>query len=216
MRNLFICRIILLTVLNLVFVAASQAKGKGKEDSDISGKQVLMLGLADNVKSNYFPKVMISEETGIVENRIDSEYNAIIMENIRTSAKGGCKFIPVPAGETPVNKWMELIKVTGEGDACYSDVSQVPGEEYRNVLDTAGADYLLVLNQHYLKWQEVPMRTLFHIVSYTLFDKDKNEVYRGNGYFASMNLEQPGKLKKISEKTSSRIASAVTKTITNN
>ena len=40
------------------------------------------------------------------------------------------------------------------------------------------------------------LRTLFHIVSYTLFDKDKNEVYRGNNFFTCMNLENPDKLRK--------------------
>lgn len=207
MRTVFICRMILLTSLSFVF--ASQANGKGKEKNNLPEKHVLMLGLPDNVKSNYFPKVMISEETGIAKNMIDREYNAIIMENIMASAKDACIFTPISTDEVSVDKWMGLIKIHGEGDACYSDVSLVPNDEYRHALDMADAEFLLVLNQHYLKWQEKPMRTLFHIVSYTLFDKDKNEVYRGNGYFASMNLETPDRLRKISGKTSSRIAATV-------
>jgi len=208
MKNVFLRKLILMTTLSCLFVTILQAGGK--ENSSIPEKQVLMFGLADNVKSNYFPKVMITEETGIRADMIDKEYNAIIMENIMASANGACNFIPTSADtHAHLHKWCGLIKVNGDGDESYSDVSSVPIDEYRNALDMEGAEYLLVLNQHYLKWQDKPMRTLFHIVSYTLFDKDKNEVYRGNGYFTCMNLEHPDKLRKISGKTSSRIASTI-------
>ena len=209
MKNVFLCRLILLTTLSCVFVIASQAKEKG--NNNLSAKNVLMLGLTDNVKSNYFPKRMITNETGIKEDMICREYNAIIMENIMasTSSNGACMFIPASSAYN----WVNLIRVEGEGDESYSDVSSVPIDEYREALDMAGAEYLLVVNQHYLKWQEKPMRTLFHIVSYTLFDKDQNEVYRGNSYFTCMNLETPDKLRKTSSKTSSRIASTITNQI---
>jgi len=206
MKKLFLCRLMLLATLSCVFVIASQATEKG--NNNLSVKHVLMLGLSDNVKSNFY-KGRITEETGIEMNMIDKEYNAIIMENIMASSNGVYKFIPASAEETPVHRWTSLIKTNGEGDECYSDISLVPSDEYRNTLDMAEAEYLLVLNQHYLKWQERPMRTLFHVVSYTLFDKDKNEVYRGNSYFTSMNLEPPDKLRKTSSKTSSRIASTI-------
>ena len=209
MKKVFLRRLVLLTTLSCFFVTALQAKEREKESENLPRKHVLMLGLNDNVKSNYFSKLTITEETGVKDGMIDREYNAIIMENIMASANSSCIFTPVSAEEASVNKWMGLIKVNGEGDECYSDVSLVPNDEYRNVLDVAGAEYLLVLNQHYLKWQDKPMITLFHIVSYTLFDKEKNEVYRGNSYFTSMNIEKSDKLRKISGKTSSRIASSV-------
>ena len=64
-------------------------------------------------------------------------------------------------------------RLTGRARIAIPDLSAVPTEELQKVLDNADADYLLVLNQHYLKWQDQPLRTLFHIVSYTLFDKDE-------------------------------------------
>ena len=72
------------------------------------------------------------------------------------------------------------IKVNGESEDCYSDLSAVPTEELQKVLDNAGADYLLVLNQHYLKWQDQPLRTLFPYrpaIPYSI--KIKTRVYRG-------------------------------------
>ena len=209
MKNVFLSKVVLLAALGCIFVGNLQAKKK-ENDGHRNSNNVLMLGLNDNVKSNYFPKVMITEETGIMEDVIDREYNAIIMENIMASASGACKFIPTAADtHAHLHKLCSLIKVNGEGDESYSDLSPVPDDEYRKALDMADAEYLMVVNQHYLKWQEKPMRTLFHIVSYTLYDKDKNEVYRGNHYFTSMNLERPENIRKISRKASSRIASTI-------
>lgn len=206
MKHMFLCRLMLPAILSCILVTALQAKEKG--NSSLNEKYVLMLGLTDNVRSNYFSKITITEGMGVNENMIDKEYNAIIMENIMTSTNGAFKFIPA-CDETSASEWISMIRVEGEADKCYSDVSMVPNNEYRNALDMAGAEYLLVLNRHYLKWQDKPMLTLFHVVCYTLFDKDQNEVYRGNSHFTSMNLETPDKLRKLSEKTSSRIASTV-------
>lgn len=214
MRKLFNVQVIMMLLFALsVSVTASAKDTKKEEGSDYHAKQILIVGLHDNVKSNYFYNGMIAEETGMQADQIDREYNSIIAENIAAAAKkGNCKFIP--ATETLANgQVLNEIKVNGESEDSNSDLSAVPTEELQKVLNNAGADYLLVLNQHYLKWQEQPLRTLFHIVSYTLYDKDKKEIYRGNNYFTSMNLENSDKVRKISRKSTSKIASSIIKTL---
>ena len=194
MERLFKIRIFTVMFFLAVASIAANAKESKKEGDNYHAKQILIVGLHDNVKSNYF-------------------YNTIIAENIAASVKNGdCKFIPANATQV-TGQVLNEIKVNGESEDCYSDLSAVPTEELQKVLDNADADYLLVLNQHYLKWQDQPLRTLFHIVSYTLFDKDKNEVYRGNNFFTCMNLENPDKLRKSSRKSSSKIASTIIKTL---
>lgn len=187
--------------------------GKEGESTVPPAKQVLIVGLADNVKSNYFYNGMIAEETGLPEDSIAQEYNTIIADNIALESKNGrYRFIPAASAFVP-EPVLNEIEVKGESQDSYADLSAVPAEEIKSILDKAGADYLLVLNQHYLQWQERPLRTLFHIVSYSLFDPDKHEILRGNNYFTSMNLENPEKLRKISRKSTSKIASAVIKTL---
>ncbi len=186
-----------------------------KGASPASGKepvQILILGLKDNVKSNYYVKDMISEETGIWVDSIDLQFNHIIAHNIENfTDKSTCVFIRPDTERfaSICNK----ISVSGEGENSSSDLSHVSREDLQEVLDQADADYLLVLNQHYLKWQEEPMRTVFHIVSYTLYNKDKERVYSGNQYFTSMKLENADKIKQLSRKSATRIASAVAKVI---
>lgn len=213
MERLFKIRIFTVAFLLAVISMAATAKENKKEGGDYHAKQILILGLHDNVKSNYFYNGMIAEETGMRADSIDQTYNTIIAENIAASAKNGdCKFIPANSSLVSGEVLNEIL-VNGESENSYSDLSAVPSEELRKVLDRADADYLLVLNQHYLKWQDQPLRTLFHIISYSLFDKDKKEIFRGNHFFTCMNLENPDKLRKSSRKSSSKIASSIMKTL---
>ena len=199
-----------------VMTIAGNAKAGERENNNYHAKQILIVGLHDNVKSNYFYNGMIAEETGMKADSIDQTYNNIIAENIASAIKNSdCKFIPAQANQVS-GQVLNEIKVNGESEDCYSDLFGVSTDELQKVLDKADADYLLVLNQHYLKWQDQPLRTLFHIVSYTLFDKDKKEICRGNNFFTCMNLEKPDKLKKSSKKSSSKIASIIIKTLDEN
>lgn len=199
-----------------VMTIAGNAKAGERENNNYHAKQILIVGLHNNVKSNYFYNGMIAEETGMKADSIDQTYNNIIAENIASAIKNSdCKFIPAQANQVS-GQVLNEIKVNGESEDCYSDLSGVSTDELQKVLDKADADYLLVLNQHYLKWQDQPLRTLFHIVSYTLFDKDKKEICRGNNFFTCMNLEKPDKLKKSSKKSSSKIASSIIKTLDEN
>lgn len=215
MKKLFTIRLILICILLTgaltVAFAGDKSEANRKETNKAHTKQILIVGLPDNVRSNYFYKGMIAEETGMVADSIDILYNHIIAENIAASFREtNCRFIL----DSHLNQQLiDEIKTEGEEEECYANLAEVPNEELQQELNKAGADYLLVLNQHYLKWQEEPLRTLFHIVSYTLFDKEKNEICRGNNFFTSMNLEKAEKIRKISKKSSSRIASSVIKTL---
>lgn len=175
--------------------------------------QVLIVGLNDNVKSNYYFKEQIAEETGIQADSIVQQYNDIISRNIMAAAtNSACTFVPA-GNDDSYTGLVSKIEVTGDGEDCNSNLSKLTTEELQAALEHAHADYLLVLNQHYLKWQQQPMRTVFHMVSYTLYDKNKKPVVSGNQYFTSMNLEKPERIAQMSRKSSSKIASTVVKSL---
>lgn len=204
---------ILLAFLIVIQTPILSWSKKNNEASGHKETQVLIVGLNDNVKSNYYYNDLITEETGIVADSIDQQYNHIIAENIASSSsKSLCKFI-AGSDNPDYGALVDKIDVSGEGEQCSSSLSRITEDELQKVLESADATYLLVLNQHYLKWQQQPMRTLFHIVSYTLYDKNKNKVVTGNQYFTCMNLQKPEKLVQLSRKSSSKIASSVTKSL---
>lgn len=167
----------------------------------------------DNVNSNYFPESMITEETGIPEDSISNTYNHIITENIIQANKD--KNYDFISSERFKNAYSLVgnLQVYGEEEESYIDISQINKQNYARLLNETDADYVLFLNQHYLKWQDKPLRTLFHFVSYSLFDKNQHEITKGNNYFTCMNLEKAEKLSKASRKSSSKITTAIIKSI---
>lgn len=170
----------------------------------------------DNVNSNYFPESMITEETGIPEDSISNTYNHIITENIIQANKD--KNYDFISSERFKNAYSLVgnLQVYGEEEESYIDISQINKQNYARLLNETDADYVLFLNQHYLKWQDKPLRTLFHFVSYSLFDKNQHEITKGNNYFTCMNLEKAEKLSKASRKSSSKSLQLLSKASTNN
>ena len=199
-----------LSVLGLSLSA--NAEDYVNENSNVSTKKVLVIGL-DNVNSNYFPQSMITEETGIPTDSISYTYNKIITNNIIQSNKDKDYTFVSPVVSSEINEIIDDIQLKGEEEEKYIDLSSIDNNEYHRLIDASNADYVLFLNQHYLKWQEKPLRTLFHFVSYSLYDKNQKEITKGNNYFTCMNLEKADKLSKASRKSSSKIASTVIKSI---
>lgn len=201
-----------LTVLTVGSVSASSADEEGVK-ANRNAVKVLVVALPDNVDSNYFPNSMISEETGIPTDSIDYTYNQVMVRNIIAGNKDK-KYQFVTSQKTAlISKLLDEVKLQGEEEEKYADLSQVDDSSYEQLIKDTDSDYVLFLNQHYLKWQEKPLRTLFHITSYSLYDKNQKEVTHGNDYFTSMNLENKNKLSKDSRKSSSKIASSIVKSL---
>ncbi|WP_242385967.1 hypothetical protein [Phocaeicola sartorii] len=194
-------------------VSASSVDDEGADKANNSLVKVLVIGLHDNVESNYFPGSMITEETGIPTDSIDYTYNQVIARNIIASNKNKKYQFVTSEKAAVISNLLDKIRLEGEEEEKYADLSQVDDSRYEQLIKDTDSDYVLFLNQHYLKWQEKPLRTLFHITSYSLFDKNQQEVTRGNHYFTSMNLESKDKLSKDSRKSSSKIVSTIVKNL---
>lgn len=199
----------LLTAL-LITVAATQIEAKdNKNDEKPNLKKILILGLKDNIKSDYYYKELIAEESGIPQDSLEVVFNRTIAGNI-TQSHGGF----VQAGNTEkCNNILNNITVTGEQDECTTDLSQVDSQCFRDLLSGTGAEYVLILSRHFLRKQDQPFNTVFYFVSYSLFNKEKKEISRGSNYFTTMHLETAEVMKKNSRKTSDKIATTVLKLI---
>ena len=144
-------------------VCASPADEEGANKANNNLVKVLVIGLHDNVESNYFPGSMITEETGIPTDSIDYTYNQIIAKNIIASNKNKKYQFVTSEKAAAISSLLDKIRLEGEEEERYADLSQVDDNRYEQLIKDTGSDYVLFLNQHYLKWQEKPLRTLFHI-----------------------------------------------------
>lgn len=197
-----------LTTLTATERAFGRSRGENNEQPVI---KVVIVGLTDNVRSNYFPNVMISEQTGIPADSIDYAYNQTIAQNILSaSARGPISYV-LPDDNTELS---ELISSVGlKIEDAKATVTSIDHELYDHLLQSCDADYVLFLNQHYLKWQEKPMMTLFHITSYSLYDSKGQEVVSDSNNFTSMSLEDRARLTKDARKCGSNIAATIKKKI---
>ena len=139
-------------LLNLLFLCGlcvnTSFAEKLSEGDGVQPKQVLIVGLKDNVRSNYFYKGMIAEETGMQADSVDFIYNQIIAENIAGNTKSKAyKFVLANEDSIPAD-FFEEVKINENEEECASDLSSVPLDEMRKIMNDADADYLLVLNQH--------------------------------------------------------------------
>ncbi len=204
-----ICCLLLLTLTTFSsFTEKNKLLPEKKEEV-----QILIVGLNDNVKSNYYYDERIAEETGMRVDSIVHHFNQIIAQNIAEApSKNSCKFVTT-TDQKSMAAIAEKIELKGEGENCSSSLANIPAADYHQALNQTNSNYLLVINQHYLKRQEQPMRTVFHIVSYTLYDKDQKEVFSGNQFYTAMKLESADKMKQISRKSTAKIAASVAKSL---
>lgn len=202
-------------IVSLLILATAQVLASTVEEEnanpDRKAVKILVVPLPDNVSSNYFPDSFITQETGIPSDSIDYAYNQVITRNLMAANKNGNVLFVSSKSSVSIEDVIGKLQLQGEEEEMYADLSQVDSHNYGQLMRETDTDYVLFLNQHYLKWQEKPLRTLFHITTYSLYDKNQKEVTHGNTYFTSMNLENQDKLSRDSKKSSSKIATNVIK-----
>jgi len=200
--------IILAALLITAIAPGAFAKGNKNEENP-TAKKILILGLKNNIKSDYYYNGLIAEESGIPEDSLELTFNRIIANNIALSR---IDFIPIQ-NNGKCGSVVNNIKVKGEQEDCISDLSEVDNQSFHDLLSNAGAEYVLILNRHFIKKQEQPFNTLFYIVSYSLYNKEKQEISNGSSYFTAMHIESAEIMKKASRKSSDKIASIILKLV---
>jgi len=199
-------RIIILLFVCSSFFLTAHARKSGSVGHPHKPVRVLLVGAPNNVKSNYYYDELIAEQISIPVDSIEWQFNQLVALNLEDmEQKAGFDFILLSPSQQGWTELTDHLEVTGEGQSCSSDLANLSTATYQDLLLQVEADYLLVLNQHYLKWQEQPMRTLFHILSYSIYDKNKQLIYSGNEFFTSMKLEKLDRMAKSIKKPSEKI-----------
>lgn len=211
----------LVLLLSAFMVTAATAAVPETEGNEIAANikarhRVLVVGMNDNVISNYFTKDMLAEGTGISEDSICAVYNNVIESGlVATTRKERSAFDFVAStgmsdGWTAITK---LVRIEGEDGKAAADLSTVNVDKLRNLLEEANAAYLLVLDAHYMKYQESPFKTLFHYVNYSLYDAGKRKLAQGSNYFTSINPQSRMQMMKSSRKSAEKIVEMVENTL---
>lgn len=173
---------------------------------------VLMVTAADNIKSNHYYDDYIAREMGVKVDSLDYYFNGAVTRHLQSLHDSELEYVLLPEGEQAAVKGD--IEVSGEAESSVASVDKMSMETYHALLEKNHSRFLLVINQHYLKKMESgTMNTVFHIVSYTLFDEDKKPVSSSSLYYSTIKLEKPQKMESQLKKTAAKIASRVEKLI---
>jgi len=181
-------RAFFLSLLVLFFLSLSTSveanKRTGSVKPDIT---ILVIGFGDNVASNFFPKVEIAEKLNIPLHEFDSILNQKLNKQVQAIDIRQLNFITRESIKE-INHLRGHIHFHGESGQIAAIIIDRYKEFFKNLLNEHKADYLLVYNEYYLRWQELPFNTLFHIFSYTLFDQSLSEISNGQDHFNTFSL----------------------------
>ena len=207
MKKLVLSLLVCVSAAN-VFAAGGKAKGSS---AAMQKPKVLVMAPSDNVKSNYYVKEMLAEGTGIDKDSISYVYNNVIGSNLeKLSQKSGVVLLNAcDSKDKQINSLARSMRISGSGQDAAADMSAVDKNALHAEMQRLGAKYLLVIGQHYLKYQEQPLKTTFHFVSYSVYDINDKKLGGGSVYFTSFDPQGVAEMAKSSVKSSKKIVSDV-------
>ncbi len=207
--KIFISLLIVITV----FSSFSHPDKKDKSKELKEGSKVLVLSFGDQFQSNYYPKSMIADKANLGLGEFSSFINEKFINSFTVINNSKITYVTVEENE--VNNIRKLIRLKGEDEEIYTDISMVSDKDYDELMKQYNADYLMVFSQYYLKWQEEPFNTLFHIFNFNIYTQDKKEVYEGKSYFNTFSLNEINNIDKLFEKNIKKNASTFERAIKN-
>jgi hypothetical protein len=190
--------IFLVSILVLFLTDTATALKKKKQDNNggESGVVVLVVGFGNNVNSNFFPRVDMAQKMGVRQDEIDSLLNQKLLEGFSDVSVKNIDFIN-PSDFSLISQTRNCFEFTGDPGYIQPELIVAFEAQIQDLLELYNADYLLLYNQYYLRWQEEPVRTLFHIFSYTVFNKKMQAVSKGQEHFNTFSLVDSDEMKKL-------------------
>jgi len=207
-----------LTMLMSAFAGMTEAAAlettEGEAAKSAKEHRVLVVSMDDNIVSNYFTNDMLAEGTGISEDSICHIYNKVIENGLSASArkeKSQYDFVTIAGNQNDWNAIAKYARIDKKEENSVADLTTVNIEQLKSLMDKADASYLLVLDAHYMKYQDKPFKTLFHYVNYSLYDTKKNKLGQGSNYFTSINPQNKAQMMKSSRKSTEKMVEIIEK-----
>jgi len=167
-----------------------KAENQDKTKDDIS--RFLLISNPDNIKTKHYPLVMIAEALNVPKDSASHKINSVIIENLMESASVFTTHKPSLKGD-------------------FFNLSEVSKEEYKMILEKAGANFIVLLDEYELIWKDEPFPALFHNIKYSVYNEEKVLVKEGSNFYSTYDLVDEKELKKASRKCSKKIADNILK-----
>lgn len=172
-----------------------------------SQKTVLIIGLkTGNITSNYFMPENIAEKTLIAKDSLEEIFSKQIIEHIKKSSGSEFNIISI---EGDNNTLLDKMEYKYDKEIKTSDLSSIKDEEYNKLIMQYKADYVVFLDNYYLKYEGGS--NLFHILSYNVYNKNKKNIIAGKSFFNTPELLPLANYDKKFEKSGNKIVEQLQK-----
>jgi len=216
--NLIRYSIIAILFSGLLIIFATNAQGNTRKSAnrekagETSQITILVIGFGNNITSNYFPLVDAAEKLEIPYAEYDSVLNQKLSNEFQELDFRKVRFATA-SSYYEVGKLRNMLFYPGEMGNAAHIICQTHNQELIEVIRNYEADYMVVYGQYQLKWQEEPFNTLFHILDYTVFDSNLQEIYRGQEHFNTFSLARTNELQRNFQRLVKRNANTIYKAI---
>ncbi len=202
-----------ISVFLVACVNVALAGGKGSNATETAPMpKILVVAPANNVNSDYYVTDMLTEGTGINRDSVSYVYNNVIA-NVMQQVANKENIIVLNGCCNAKSSLLKDIDICGKGEDAMVDMSKVDKAELQQEMQRVGASYLLILDQHFLKYQEQPFRTMFHFINYSFYDANEKKLGDGKSYFTSFNPQNAKDMTKSSLKSTKKIMADISKLI---
>lgn len=202
-----------ISVFLVACVNVALAGGKGSNATETAPMpKILVVAPANNVNSDYYVTDMLTEGTGINRDSVSYVYNNVIA-NVMQQVANKENIIVLNGCCNAKSSLLKDIDICGKGEDAMVDMSKVDKAELQQEMQRVGASYLLILDQHFLKYQEQPFRTMFHFINYSFYDANEKKLGNGKSYFTSFNPQSAKDMTKSSLKSTKKIMADISKLI---
>jgi hypothetical protein len=187
-----------ISVLVLCFVVLFPLSATRGDKSNVKvngSKNLLVVGFGDQVHSNYYPRIDIAQklETGL--DNLDITLNQKFLDSFNGLRNNRVNLVKVKSYDD-ISAFRRMFSFVGSEDELSLVPTEVDELKLGALIKHYEADYIIVYSQYYLKRQEAPFNTLFHIFNYKLFDNEMNELMKGQEYFNTFDLVSADELSK--------------------
>jgi hypothetical protein len=175
-------------IFTLIVAAAFVAlNGFAGNDAVPFVRKMLFVGLKDGYfSSDYYTGDQIAENFAVSPEAMDEFINGAFYDAFENVA--GKKNLHLTVCDERAKRITADLLYDYDGDVLYSNLSKIDEKEYRDVLQQAQAEYLLVFDQYYIKKEGYPYDNFAHIFHYSVYDASKNKVYDGHYRFTAFDL----------------------------
>jgi len=167
----------------------------GNENKTNQNINILVVGFANNIQSDFIPKFTLAEKLHVGEHEFDALLHQKLIAGFSNLSIGTHQYI-VLNNLNDVNQIRKLFQFHGENGELNFEFSPAQATELQEIMKEYQADFLLVFTQYDFKWQEIPVNTLFHILSYSVLDRNLVEIRKGQEHFNTFTNFKPRDLER--------------------